>query len=101
MSLKPIDFQISFPRTTEVSRIYSDEQQKNQAIYQQQSQTVQQKADDSMRQVHKQENAYKIEMKEKQERDQKNRREGNKKKKAGYVRDDRKNNGYTSIDIRL
>jgi len=68
MSIKPVDFQVILPRTAEVSKMSSEELYKQIAVQQHQSQLVQQKSELNTRQVHSQEKAYKVEIKEKQER---------------------------------
>jgi len=105
MPIKPVDFQITYPKTQEASKVSSDEQQKNQAIYQQQLSRVRQNSESSTRQVHSQGNIYKVEDREKQERDRKNRGKENKEnreKKALYNKDRKSGGDNTStIDVRL
>ncbi len=45
MSIKPVDYQILIPKTSEVSKIQNDNQNKNATIQQQQSVSTQHKAE--------------------------------------------------------
>lgn len=68
MPIKPIDFQVMMPKTSEVSKIHSDEQNKGALLQQQQATTVQNKAEANIRQVYSQEKAQEARIKEKQEK---------------------------------
>ncbi|AEY66552.1 hypothetical protein [Clostridium sp. BNL1100] len=94
MSIKPIDFQMVIPKTSEVSKIYNDDVNKNQAIQQQQQTASQTKIDNNLKQVVNRENVQNGRVKEKQEKD--NSRQNEKKKKRQNKDDDR-----PTIDIRV
>lgn len=108
MSIKPVDFQVMLPKTAEISKIHSDEQNKNQAVHQQQAVNTQHKAEDSLRQVHSQEKAQEARIREKQEkekREQKKKEEEEEKKDSSPNYNKNKklemNNSTSRIDIRL
>ncbi|MCX7708898.1 MAG: hypothetical protein N2484_03515 [Clostridia bacterium] len=106
MSIKPVDFQVMLPKTADVSKIHTDEQQKLQALQQQQTSSSQHRVEDHLRQVHAQEKAQEVRIREKEEKNQKNKREEEKKKeksKANYNKDKGlETKEHTStIDIRL
>ncbi|EPR13103.1 hypothetical protein [Ruminiclostridium papyrosolvens] len=94
MSIKPIDFQMVIPKTSEVSKMYNDDVNKNQAIQQQQQTASQMKIDNNLKQVVNRENVQNGRVKEKQEKD--NSRQNEKKKKRQNKDDDR-----PTIDIRV
>ncbi|ACL76366.1 hypothetical protein [Ruminiclostridium cellulolyticum] len=93
MSIKPIDFQMVLPKTTEVSKIYNDDVNKNQAIQQQQQTASQTKIDNKLKQVVNRENVQNGRVMEKQEKG--NSRQNEKKKKR-QDKEDR-----PTIDIRV
>ncbi len=93
MSIKPIDFQMVIPKTSEVSKMYNDDVNKNQAIHQQQQTSNQTNIDNKLKQVVNRENVQNGRVKEKQEKD--NQRQNEKKKKR-QNKDDR-----PTIDIRV
>lgn len=103
MSIKPIDFQVMLPKTTEVSKIHNDERNKGVLLQQQQAATVQNNAEANIRQVHTQEKAQEARIREKQEKDKGNRKEEKKKNKGNY--DNKKETDVelktSFIDIRL
>ncbi|MDP4093827.1 MAG: hypothetical protein Q8920_10745 [Bacillota bacterium] len=107
MSVKPIDFQIMIPRTTEVARISNDEQQRNLALHQQQNSMMQQKVESTLTQVQSQEKAQEARIKEKQEKDRENRNknkgQGNQKEENKKEENKKSVTGEKSsfIDIRL
>ena len=94
MSIKPIDFQMVIPKTSEVSKIYNDDVNKNQAIHQQQQTASQTKIDNNLKQVVNRENVQNDRVREKQEKN--NSRQNEKKKKRQNKDDDR-----PTIDIRV
>jgi len=93
MSIKPMDFQVMFPKTTEVSKTYNDEANKNQAMQQQLASTNREKIDNSMKQVVARENVEHGRVSEKQEKDDS--RQNEKKKKQKNTRN------TPTIDIRI
>ncbi|HEY5583623.1 MAG TPA: hypothetical protein VIK78_03925 [Ruminiclostridium sp.] len=93
MSIKPMDFQVMFPKTSEVAKTYNDETNKNQAINQQQASSNQERIDNNLKQVIARENVQHGSITEKQEKD--NTKQNDKKKKQ-------KNTPNTpTIDIRI
>lgn len=107
MSIKPVDFQISVPRTLEVSKAKEDENHKGQTQQQNQVGALQTQAETSIRQVQKRSQAEAAGLRGKQERD----REKSKKQQAGnshtQKKDDNAKNetvetGKTSfIDVKI
>jgi F0F1-type ATP synthase epsilon subunit len=93
MSIKPIDYQVILPKTSEVSKIKNDEANKNQMIQQQQQSSGQEKIDNRLKQVVNRENVQNGRVTEKQEKDS---RRQNEKKKKRQNKDDR-----PTIDIRI
>ncbi|HQA58024.1 MAG TPA: hypothetical protein PK033_09145 [Acetivibrio sp.] len=57
MSVKPIDFQVMIPKTSEISKIQKDEQNKGLAMEQQQTVVNQKKSEDNVNLVHYREEA--------------------------------------------
>lgn len=82
MSIKPLDMQVMMPKTAEVAKITSDNQHKQQMIAQQQSNSVQKKATDSLKQVKGQDKPHEALIREQQEKKQ-NRGGQEKKKQQG------------------
>lgn len=93
MSIKPIDYQVILPKTSEVSKMFNDEANKNQAIHQQQQSANQTKIDNKLKQVVNRENVHNGRVTEKQEKDNSKQ---NEKKKKRQNKDDR-----PTIDIRV
>lgn len=85
MSIKPVDFQISIPRTVEMSKVRGDENTKELAQQQAQAGSIQHKADNSMKQVQKRNQAEEAKIREKQEK------EGSKQKNKGQENKDEDN----------
>lgn len=103
MSIKPIDFQVMLPKTSEVSKIHSDEQHRGLLFQQQQAATVQSKAEANIRQVHSQEKPQQAGIREKQEKDKGGKKEEKKKSKGNYgVKKETLTENKTSyIDIKI
>ena len=93
MSIKPVDFQVMFPKTSELSKTYSDEANKNQAVTQQQAETNRDRIDNSLKQVVARENVQHGRINEKQEKD--NTKQNDKKKKQKNTRN------TPTIDIKI
>jgi len=93
MSIKPMDFQVMFPKTSELSKTYSDEANKNQAITQQQTENNRERIDNSLKQVVARENVQHGRVNEKQEKD--NSKQNDKKKKQKNTR------SAPTIDIKI
>lgn len=93
MSIKPMDFQVLYPKTTELSKTYNDEANKNQAVHQQQAETNRDRIDQSLKQVVARENVRHGRVNEKQPRE--NNKQNEKKK-------NQKNpENKSKIDIRI
>ena len=89
MSIKPIDYQVVVPKTSELSQIQSGEYHKSAAFQQQQVSSMQSKIDNSLKQVYFQEKPYDVRIRDKQERNRRDERKkdkerNNKKNKSGY-----------------
>lgn len=94
MSIKPMDFQVMFPKTSELSKTYNDEANKNQSIHQQQAETNRDQIDHNLKQVVSRENVKNGRVNERQQKD--NTKQDNKKKKQ-----QNHNENKTTIDIRI
>lgn len=94
MSVKPIDFQVMFPKTSELAKTYNDEANKNQAMHQQQAETNRERIDNSLKQVVARENVQRGRVNEKQEKDNNN-KQNNKKKQQKNTRN------TPTIDIKV
>jgi hypothetical protein len=84
MSIKPIDMQVMMPRTTEVSKIHNDQQNRNQILQQGNMATLQHKAEGDLNKVMQKGTAEKISIKddeEKKRRERENKKEEKKNKK--------------------
>lgn len=101
MSIKPVDFQVTVPKTIEVSKLQNDQIQKSLSSQQFQVSLINYKSEEKTRLVQKKESPDKVIMHERKEREpkQKNdRKEGRKNEKrniAGSIVPESK------IDIRL
>jgi len=97
MSIRPMDFQVLYPKTTELSKTYTDEVNRNQVVSQQQAEANRDRIDHSLKQVVARENIqHGVVVKEKQQRDNNSQNDKNKKKQ------NRNNNEERSkIDIRI
>ncbi|MDF2986663.1 MAG: hypothetical protein K0R50_2173 [Eubacterium sp.] len=93
MSIKPMDFQVMYPKTSELSKTYNDEANKNQAVHQQQAESNRQKIDQNLKQVVGRENVQHGRVNEKQAKD--NNKQNDKKKKQ------KNNENPSTIDIRI
>ena len=103
MSIKPVDFQVMLPKTSEISKIHNDDQHKNQLLQQQQAVTVQNKAEDQLRQVYSQDKANEARIREKQEKNREKNKKEKKKNNGNYGGSKEiQSDGQTStIDIKL
>ncbi len=108
MSIKPVDFQVMIPRTVDAAKMRSDELQKNLAHAQQHAAAVQDKADESLKQVYSRSQAQEARINDKQREEA--RQQNEKKKKGGSEgqtsdeKDDRKPESgirTTTIDIKI
>jgi len=103
MSIKPIDLQVMVPKTSEISKISSEANQRNTSYQQQQAVNAQNRADNSLKQVYSQERTQEAKIREKQEKERKN--SGNNKqkerKKQGQSNKYELGDKRSTIDIRL
>ena len=100
MSIRPLDFQVTVPRTTEVAKIHSEEQQRNELVQQQQNLTVQKEAMHNTKQVHHREGANEAKVRDKQEKQ--NEGQEKKKKRNNYnAKSEEEESTISTIDIRL
>jgi hypothetical protein len=88
-----MDFQVMYPKTSELSKTYNDEANKNQAVHQQQAESNRQKIDQNLKQVVGRENVQHGRVNEKQAKD--NNKQNDKKKKQ------KNNENPSTIDIRI
>jgi hypothetical protein len=102
MSIKPVDFQVALPKTAEVSRIQSEEQQKNSLFQQQQNMSVRNDAEKSLRQVHSQNKPENAKIREKRDKHEEKKRK-NKNNNIIYSknRELEEEIRISTIDIRL
>jgi hypothetical protein len=102
MSIKPVDFQVMIPRTSEVSRISEAENHKSQVLLQQQAASTNQKVEHDLKQVYSQSKADEVRIRERQEKHQ---GDGKKNKKKDAAQEEKKRQSGDShnstIDIRL
>jgi septal ring factor EnvC (AmiA/AmiB activator) len=103
VSIKPIDLQVMMPKTSEISKVSSEANQRNTAYQQQQAVNGQNKADSNLKQVYSREKSQEARIREKQEKGREN--SGNKQKERKRQRES--NNKHepgdkkSTIDIRL
>ncbi|HHV97755.1 MAG TPA: hypothetical protein GXX37_15045 [Clostridiaceae bacterium] len=60
MSIRPIDYQVMMPKTSEVSKINNEILQKGQIIHQQENVFTQKQIDRNLRQVNEKQELYKV-----------------------------------------
>jgi hypothetical protein len=104
MSIKPIDFQVMIPRANEVSKISSDDTNKNLALQQQQATSTQHKAENSLKQVYSQTKPQGSKINEKQKENRKdNQKEGKKKEQPEHSENNILNSSIqtSTIDIKI
>jgi len=107
MSIKPVDFQIVIPKTSELSRTYAEGLNRNQILQHQQALTMQQKIDNNQKQVYSKDTAQEVRIHEKQEKEKA--QDKQKESQKGSGKKNKKNNpgfsdGQTrtsTIDIKI
>lgn len=89
MSIKPIHYQVVVPKTTEISRIHDNELNKQGNLIQQQSQNTIKKSHEDLSRVKGKDEAYKLQVKEKNEQnnDEHSKNKKNKKKNDNKITD--------------
>ena len=112
MSIKPIDFQISVPRTLELSKISSAEMQRNAAMQQQQTIQTQHQTEKSLKQVYSKDKAENVTIRERQSGSKRQENKQDKKEDSGnkennesssrqYKKGSSQSSQTSTIDIRL
>lgn len=96
MSIKPTDFQIMYPKLTEVSKIHSDTQNRNQAVNQQQAETTKQHAEDKITKVEEKEDIKDAKIYNKE-----GKREKREKNKGKNKKKDNEDEEHSTIDIKI
>lgn len=66
MPIKPIDFQVTIPRTLDAAKAVSDAMQRNQGLQQQQASSINRDAEESLKQVYARSEAEQARIMEKQ-----------------------------------
>lgn len=94
MSIRPIDFQVMFPKTSEVAKNQNDEMNKNQIVHQQQAAVNQERTEHNLKQVVQRENVHEARVREKQEKDNGDKQNQKKKKQQNKRR-------IPNIDIKI
>lgn len=94
MSIRPIDLQVMYPKTSEVAKNQNDEMNKNQAVHQQQATMNQEKIEHNLKQVVERENVQEARIREKQEKNNSDKQNQKKKKQQNR-------RGMPSIDIKI
>src|SRR5690606_23124249 len=100
MSIKPVDFQILIPKTSEVSKIQNDDRHKNATVQQQQTIQTQHKAEDSVNIVYSQEKPQEAVIREK-EREKKKKKLDKRNTGRKYKHKKKSKDSTSTIDIRL
>lgn len=101
VSIKPIDFQVTVAKTSEVAKIHNDEEHKNQTLQQQQASQTQSNAEYNMKHVSSREKAQEGKIRERQE---KNKNGSNKENKEDKDKKDKGKSNVkktSTIDIRI
>ena len=101
MPVKPVDYQVMIPKMSEVSKISNDAQQKSLVLKQQDNVKLQEKIDNSLKQVYEKEDVQHGRIGEKQKKQEKDLSEKNKKKKNKESRSNRAIKEQSGIDIRI
>jgi hypothetical protein len=91
MAIKPVDFQVAIPRTTEASKVSSNDANRNLAQQQQAANSVQHKAEDNLKQVYSRSKSEEARIRDKQKENGK----GNGKKDGGKDGEDRDKDSET------
>jgi hypothetical protein len=105
MAVKPIDYQIMLPRTTEISRMRDSEAHKNQVIAQHQANSFEKKTDGDLKQVNARNQAEQARIREKQREgnSKKQKKEGNETQESNKSLKNKSNaeDNKSTIDIRI
>lgn len=103
MSIKPVDFQVVIPKTSEMSKVNADKMNKNQAAQQQLVESSQQKIDMDQKKVYSKNSPHEAGIRKKYEKNQgRNSSEKEKNSKKKHPEDSCDNVCKTSIiDIKI
>lgn len=110
MPIKPVDFQVAIPRTTEASRISSNDVNKNINLQQQTAETLRDKSEINLKQVYSRQKPEEAGIREKQNDGsgsrQKNKSSGNKsgggrQEETGHGRNPNDRFPASTIDIKI
>lgn len=106
MSIKPIDLQVMIPKTSEVSKIHSHENQKSLVLQQQQAISAQNKVENQLRQVYLQNRVHEVKIRERERNNQQNREKNREEEERSKAKGKRQNDKTTevkpgAVDIRI
>lgn len=106
MSIKPVDYQVMIPRTMEVSKSSSDENQKNFTMQQQQAASTQSNVENTLKQVYSQKRAQDARITERQKEENSGGKSQKKKKEKdgggnGDGKAQKKGLQTSTIDIKI
>lgn len=107
MAIKPLDLQVMIPKVNEVSRIRTDEQQRELAIQQNAVEASARESENNLRQVNSREQTHEAAIRERNEKGKRQSKEKDRKKQQGEPGNNASKTGketYSSgstIDIRL
>ncbi|NTV88861.1 MAG: hypothetical protein HGA22_00625 [Clostridiales bacterium] len=106
MAIKPVDFQVQIPKTTELSKASSHDNQKNLTFQQQQATLTQQLAEGSLSKVYSREKADSSAIRERQRENENRKRKngGRLQTSGGSTQDDKEANEpprTSTIDIKI
>lgn len=104
MAIRPVDYQILMPKVNDVAKMQNAEQHKLMSQVQQQADNTQKRTDKDMKSVHKQSEAQKSVIAEKQKDRKKNKKQGENEKEENNkekATNEAKPQTRRTIDIRL
>ncbi|MGE4282178.1 MAG: hypothetical protein AB7G87_00505 [Clostridia bacterium] len=96
MTIKPIDFQISIPKTSEVSKIQNENNQRSNIHHQQASFAMQQQAEQDLKKVNAADKPFEGKIREKEKEEQKSKN----KKKFQHKRQDESSENDKPKEVR-
>lgn len=96
MSVKPIDMQVMMPRTTEVSKIHNEQQNRGQVLQQGNMANLQHKVDNDLNKVSQKASAEKIAIRDEEEKKRREREKNNNEKKKNKEKEP-----GSTIDIKI
>jgi len=101
MSIKPVEFQVMIPKTSEVSKINQDEKHKSHIIQQEQNLDIKNKTQSDLRQVNKKEKVNNMTVEDSLKKDQEKKKKDKKDKKNPNDPNDSNDIYSSKIDIRI